>query len=172
MDNKLRNAQFLFEKGADVELGIERHETPLIIATHKSYHNIYDRDDRYDICRLLLENRTSVHFQGPDGGTPLLYALASWGLRVVHLLLAYGAEIRAVNANNATALHFAARNSDVNVIQFVLDQGIVDVNCRADHGFTALHQAAQCGNFSVCEYLLRRGAVVDSKSKELWFFHW
>lgn len=118
------------------------------------------------MCKLLLENGADVDSPGSDGVTPLLCALTFSNLEVINLLLANGANIRAVNANDETALHCAAGNPDVRMVQVVLDQGI-DIDCRDCHGYTALDHAIGCGNFSVCEYLIRRGAVADGKTKEI-----
>ncbi|KAJ1467813.1 hypothetical protein T484DRAFT_1599476, partial [Baffinella frigidus] len=42
---------------------------------------------------------------------------------VVKLLVYYGADIHALNNENETALHLAAKAADPDVVRFLLDQG-------------------------------------------------
>lgn len=47
-----------------------------------------------------------------------------------------------------TALHYAARNGNVEICKVLLDEGKVDVNAVTKAGATALHRAAMMGKCS------------------------
>lgn len=76
----------------------------------------------FDILEMLLENWDCCNVDLNDGSTPLLWALKNSGLQIMNLLLDNGADHAARDWNRKGTLHYAIRNSDVNVVPFVLDK--------------------------------------------------
>lgn len=60
-----------------------------------------------------------------------------------------------------TCLHYAARNSHVDICKYLLAQAVVDVNLKTNScQSTPLHRAAYVGSSRIVEMLLERGARV------------
>ena len=62
-----------------------------------------------------------------------------------------------------TALHVAAINGHMNIVEILLDRGI-DINSKDSIGETALHLAAANGHMNIVEILLDRGIDISSNS--------
>eukprot|EP01156_Anaeramoeba_ignava_P021525 Anaeramoba_ignava/c19208_g1_i1.p1 GENE.c19208_g1_i1~~c19208_g1_i1.p1 ORF type:complete len:300 (-),score=117.74 c19208_g1_i1:1206-2105(-) len=69
-------------------------------------------------------------------------------------------ETKATNGQNA--LHIAAQTSRLQVLKFLIRQGI-DINTLSDNHRTALHFAAARGNIDCCRELLEQGIDVNLK---------
>jgi len=81
---------------------------------------------------------------------------------MIQLLLAHGADVRAVAMQGVPLLTAAAGSGDRRVVQLLLDRG-ADVNATADQGGTALSAAAYGGHLEVVLLLLDRGADVNRR---------
>ena len=81
------------------------------------------------------------------------------------LLINRGAEINSQDNRGATPLIIAAQNNSKDVVEFLLDQPRIDVNC-AFCGNTALMFAANNCNAHVVKQLLRKKAKFDIKNKD------
>ncbi|TPX58543.1 hypothetical protein SpCBS45565_g07958 [Spizellomyces sp. 'palustris'] len=69
--------------------------------------------------------------------------------------------------NGNTALHMAAANGEIEVLQYLLPQLTVgDVNIGNSDGSTALHWAALNGKLDCVELLLSCGAVATIKNEQ------
>ena len=69
-----------------------------------------------------------------------------------------------------TALHLAAQAGKVETVQYLVEQGKVDLNCRDDGGWTAMVWGAEHRHLEVVKYLLAAGAdpnVRDNVSASL-----
>lgn len=116
----------------------------------------------HDILKLILEEWTN---RGADynliryhaDATTLLHALQFASLACIKLLLEHGADITALDRRGNTALHYAARNPQEDVIRFILDLGF-DIDLGNYNGCSALYQAVSSRNVEACELLLKHGA--------------
>ena len=71
-----------------------------------------------------------------------------------------------------TALHWAAKKGNMNIVEILLDRGI-EINSKTNDGETALHIAASSGNMNIVEILLDRGIDINSKDNDGWTaLHW
>lgn len=152
----LRLVKLLLDHGADASHKRDNGESPLFAAL------LIEKDECYDLCKLLLEKNADCNSRIYDT-TPFLRALSCQSLKVVRLLLDHGADITVVDRIGRTALHYAAMNLRVDVLDFVLDQGIY-VECGDNQDLSALFWAAEYDNYEGCELLLRRGAMVNRRS--------
>ena len=70
-------------------------------------------------------------------------------------------------ANQENEFMKAVSNGDLRLMnRMVLEQDFTSLNCQDQNGLTPLHHAAIWGIFEVVEFLLRKGASVDSKDKK------
>ena len=84
----------------------------------------------------------------PGGMTPLQYAARDGRLETVKILLASGADINAVEANNITPLITAISNNHPEVATYLIEQG-ADVKKVDWYGRTALFTAVETRNMDV-----------------------
>ena len=68
--------------------------------------------------------------------------------------------VHSVDENGRTALHWACRVDELDIITFLIDQHS-DVNKADQNGVVPLHSAAARGNVKACEMLLNNKAQID-----------
>jgi ankyrin repeat protein len=115
--------------------------------------------------RLLVEKGADVNVKSKQGKTPLLVAADHSGAEpIVRLLLAKGADAKAVDGFMNTSLSVAAQADDTASVRLLIEKG-VDVNARNRAGDTALMYAAANGNLEAVRLLLKAGADVNAVSE-------
>ena len=92
-----------------------------------------------------------------------LAARADGSAPVVRMLIAAGADPKAVDAFKTTTLNAAALGDDIATIRLMVDAG-VDVNAADFAGFTPLINAAANRNLDAVRLLLSKGADVNARS--------
>jgi ankyrin repeat protein len=112
--------------------------------------------DRAAFRTLLRAEPKAANLKGPDGSTPLMYAVLYGDTDSVRLLLEVGADPNARNEAGATALMWAADDADKT--RLLLKAG-ADANARSDDGRTPLLSATGwVGTGEVVSLLLDHGA--------------
>lgn len=162
-------ARLLIEHGADV---LYKNPTDNITPVHLiccvSSNYRASEEDRYEVCKLLVQKGAECNSRDRHGYLQLHFALMNRCLNLVKFLLEHGADITAIDipdrkCTKRTALHWAASNPHVNVIEFLMNQGF-DIKCTDRYGRSLLYHAAAYNNSKVCELLLKHGLDVDSGS--------
>lgn len=101
-----------------------------------------------------------VDAPGPEGLTPLVYAVMTAGVPVMRAVLDAGANVNAATADGITALHVAAY--DLEKTRLLVSRG-ADVNATSKRGATPLLMAAdRPGGLEIVRLLVEKGAKVDS----------
>ena len=117
-----------------------------------------------------------------------MWAAAERHPAVVRVLTEAGAELRARSRHGFTALHFAAREGDIESTRLLLAAGL-DVNIRSDPdasfkgrgpafdamrsgGSTPLLVATVRGNIELARFLLEQGADPNADSAGFTPLHW
>ncbi|XP_045541652.1 histone-lysine N-methyltransferase EHMT1 isoform X1 [Papilio machaon] len=113
-------------------------------------------------CRLLLEEgRALVDARDHGGWTPLVWAAENSHPDVVSLLLEWGADAAARDAEGNGVVHWCALHGDANSLRLLLHaapHAHAHTNAHAD---TPLHVAARQGHYACVVMLLARGARTD-----------
>jgi ankyrin repeat protein len=149
----LETTTFLLDKGADVNTRNSGGATALMWAA----------TDLAKV-RLLVDRGADVNVVANGGRTALfLAAMSNGSAEIVKLLLAKGANARAVDSLKMTALTAATLGDDAGTIRQLIDAG-VDVNASDTHGTTPLMNAAMSGNLEAVKLLLAKGANVNTVS--------
>jgi ankyrin repeat protein len=114
--------------------------------------------------RLLVEGGADVNMATSRGRTALLLAAMSEpSADIVRVLLAAGANPKAIDAFQTTTLNAAAFGNDTETIRILLDSG-VGVEGPDFAGFTPLINASSNGNLEAVRLLLAKGANVNAVS--------
>ena len=118
------------------------------------YHAIRAND--LTQLRTLISNKANIDIKDRHGATPLMYAAAVGSVDAVKALLAAGADVKARNAFDATALMWGITNPEK--VRLLVDAG-ADVNARSKQGMTALLIAASNGgSIDTIRLLVSKGA--------------
>jgi ankyrin repeat protein len=131
------------------------------------------------ICAATLLAFSSVHAaagdpaapgaatdaRGPDGSTPLQWAVYRNDIAEVKRLLKAGAKVDEANDYGATPMQMAAATGNTQILTLLLGAG-ADVDSPNAEGQTALMEVARTGNVEAARLLLGHGATVDAR--EVW----
>jgi ankyrin repeat protein len=105
--------------------------------------------------------------RGPDGSTPLQWAVYRNDAAEVKRLLKSGAKVEEANAYGATPMQMAAATGNTPILELLLRAG-ADVDSTNAEGQTALMAVARTGNLEAAKLLLRHGATVDARENWGW----
>ncbi|KAM3518761.1 hypothetical protein MY4038_010002, partial [Beauveria bassiana] len=108
------------------------------------------------LLNFLPRAGSSIAVRGRAGATPLHMAAQNGHVKIVSLLLEFGANVSAVDDDGETRLHVAASHgSGPDTLQILLRAG-ADINALSRDGQTPLLKAD--GYTESVEYLLKEGA--------------
>ena len=114
--------------------------------------------------RLLVDHGADVNIASKAGHTALLLAaMSDNSAEIVRLLIAKGADLKAVDSLKKTALIAASEGNDTGTIEMLIDAGL-GVNAADILGFTPLMNAAGNNNLTAVKMLLAKGANVNAIS--------
>ena len=171
----------LLLQGIDMELKLgplamkkacERgHSSVVELVLRLQQHDIVDLDaclfiaaerGHDNISRLLISAGASVNATTQDRDTPLILAARQGFEETVLQLLKEGADIHTKN-KEFTALHEAANNGHLTVVQKLLRVSSCDIDSSAS-SITPLHLAAQNGHHTIVKELINKGANTEACS--------
>uniref|UniRef100_A0A8C5BYZ4 Poly [ADP-ribose] polymerase n=1 Tax=Gadus morhua TaxID=8049 RepID=A0A8C5BYZ4_GADMO len=175
----LEVAQRLVRRGAAVDSPDLWRFTPLHEAAAKG---------KYDICKLLLQHGADPSRKNRDGNSPLdlvregdtdiqdllrgdaaLLDAAKKGClgRVRRICSPANVNCRDAQGRHSTPLHLAAGYNNMEVAEFLLQQG-AEVNAQDRGGLIPLHNAASYGHVDVAALLIKYDACVNATDR--WCF--
>ncbi|KAL5021726.1 hypothetical protein ScPMuIL_000881 [Solemya velum] len=165
--------ELLIKHGACVNVADLWKFTPLHEAAAKG---------KFEICKLLLTNGADANKKNRDGNTPLdlvkegdqdvadllrgdaalLEASKKGNLaRVQKLSTAENINCRDTFGRNSTPLHLAAGYNNVEVAEFLLENG-ADVNAQDKGGLIPLHNASSYGHVEIAALLIKCNTCVNA----------
>lgn len=151
--NNLTRLKKMYEAGArpqDIGRGVE---TPAHVAAGWG---------RLDILEWLHEIGCDMDAKDKRGLTPLYEALRSYELQIAELLLSYGAEVVPLSACESLGYDF---ERDCKICDLLLALG-ADINQSSDVGHTALMNACEYAPKQFVDYLIEKGADVNTWLKD------
>ena len=113
----------------------------------------------------LLENRVDVNAPQVDGMTALHWSVYHDDTEMTKLVIAAGADVRALNRYGVTPLSIACQNGNAQIVELLLDAG-ADPKAKLRGGETALMTAARTGQIGAVKALLARGTDVHAKERK------
>ena len=153
------------ENGVSVLMQAAYHRRAEMVQILRSKKELLDAfeaaalGDEARLDALLSSDPSLAHAWSADGFTALHFTGFFRQPACARLLIAHGADVRAVARNPmaVTPLHSAAASQEIEVARLLLEKG-AEVDARQEGGFTALHAAALHGDEALSELLLSRGA--------------
>ena len=155
---RLDNIQLLIQNGADIQARDSYDSTVLHFAARYSTREVVEF--------MLKLNEISVNAIDNCNRTPLMDA-CFYGGRLDHIkiLIQNGADIKASSGNGSTVLHFASRNSNQEVLEFLLELNKISVNTVDNCNQTPLMDACfDGGRLDNIQLLIQNGADIQASS--------
>lgn len=136
----------LLESGAQVNISMKDHASPLFIAAQNGHRNV---------CVLLINRGAVVDKTRSDGATPLWIAAQMGHDHVCKVLLQNGAQVDALRCDNSTPLFKASHKGYTAVVEQLLkynpNLGLLP------NGESAMHAACLFGQMAVVKQLVAAG---------------
>lgn len=116
--------------------------------------------------RALLAQKADVNAAQGDGMTALHWAALKDDLKMMQMLVAAGANVKAATRiDSITPIVLAAKNGNAEIVEALLKAG-ADPNAATSTGATVLMLAAMSGSTNAAKVLLDRGADVNAKENK------
>ncbi|GFR86628.1 poly [ADP-ribose] polymerase [Elysia marginata] len=168
--------ELLIKHGACVNVADLWKFTPLHEAASKG---------KFEICKILLKHGADPNKKNRDGHTPLdlvkegdqdvadllrgdaaLLEAAKKGnlARVQKLASEENINCRDTQGRNSTPLHLAAGYNNVEVAEFLLENG-ADVNAQDKGGLIPLHNASSYGHVDIAALLIKYNTYVNAQDR-------
>ena len=112
--------------------------------------------------RSLISEKVDVNAPAADSSTALHWAVEANNLEMTDLLIASGANVKAVTRYNITPLSLACSNGNAKIIERLPHRAGADANDISEEGQTALMTASLNGNVDAIKMLLVHGAKVNA----------
>jgi hypothetical protein len=161
-NGKIREMGLLLADGVDVN-GIAAYCGGTALAAAAGYGLIRP-------VHFLIEAGADLNIRDRNDLTPLMSACSlgkSKGSQVALRLIEAGADVKYVRDDEMTALKFAVKRCQPEVIQALIEHG-AEVDGPAGTDQTALMLAARSNNVEALKVLVKNGAMVSLKCKLPW----
>jgi ankyrin repeat protein/serine/threonine protein kinase len=172
LNNRQEVVKLLIEAGADPK-SVDKNQLSMLHVAATHGHGT--------VCRYLVDLYRStgtlkemLESRSNDNDTPALLAAYHNHLEVLRLLVDAGADIRAVDSNEWSMLHAAARQGHGAVCEYLIDRHRANgelqdiLACRNSAGKTTALLAAAWGQLPVLKLLVDTGADVRAMDTDQW----
>ncbi len=119
-----------------------------------------------EVVKFLLEKDAKIDVRDQDGISPLLRAAGKGQLEMVKVLEKY-CDVRLEVCNEKlTALHYAACNGHLGVVEYLVGLNNFNLEAQDIDGLTPLSWAARQGHLHIVKSLHRAGAAIIQKTAD------
>lgn len=155
--------KFLVANGVDISEADAQGTSPLHVAAEEGNTAVMEY--------LILKVKVDPQIHDVDGDTPFHAAARSGKLEAMKFLNKivggrHGALDATPGYNEATAVHLSAMNGHTDVVAYLVNSGVVDINAQDSDGRTALHCACADGAEDVVKLMVQEGARMDIQDND------
>lgn len=185
--NRIPVVKLLIAKGANIDVQSSSGRTPLLEAvingsfevaviliqsgaqldlvdtkgTSVLHHLCFSRDPNLHIIEMVLQHKGNPNITNLKGGTPLMFASTlkkHFSVKLIKLLLEYGADINQTDNHGRAAIHFVVElkttfNFTDNILLFLIKNG-ASVDIIDKNGLTLLDMAMKNSSLPTIKCLL------------------
>uniref|UniRef100_S4RG64 Death-associated protein kinase 1 n=1 Tax=Petromyzon marinus TaxID=7757 RepID=S4RG64_PETMA len=184
----LHTIQFLKDKNCSLDNRDKSEETPLHVAARYGFVDVVQQlckaganpnptdksspsakhcaawHGHTPVAQALCRAGCALNMQNRDGETPLLSAAAR-GHRDIVCLVEHGSQLQLTDKNGWTALHFAVRRRQADIVGYLLTRGGRWADVGDQHGETPLHLASKDGSLPTVRALCLASYSPDVPNK-------
>jgi serine/threonine-protein phosphatase 6 regulatory ankyrin repeat subunit B len=172
---KERAVEALLEAGANYKLMYKKEWTPINSAAYNGYRKIVETLHHYgseytiyvhaalnnlEEVREAIRSGEDLTKSGPNGYTPLNFAVKKECFEVVDFLIKNGADVRQRDNDGYSVIFTAASDGKTKMVKFLMERGAV-INEISTNGASPLYFAAKNGHLSTVKYLIEQGANAE-----------
>jgi len=154
MARQLKVADFLIDKGADVNAKAKNGFTPFL-------HACNGPNQDFDLIQHCLAHGADINLQTPSGQSALQMSASFGNLKIIKLLIDNGADLNARDESLGTVLHKAINFHQQEVARLLIESG-AKLNQKFSYGNTEIHLAALSGSADLIRPLVGHGAAIDA----------
>jgi len=152
--NKVK--QFIEQNPKLLNEGNKLNQTPLLMASFGGHR---------DIVEYLLDKGAKIDLPDVFGATPLHMAVLGEKPDIVQLLIDKGANINAKTKNGKIPMQMAFEKDNTAIVEIFLKQGTPIGSPIDSYGRTLLHEAVIMGKPRVTNFLIDKGAPLETEDK-------
>ncbi|XP_067664250.1 putative ankyrin repeat protein RF_0381 [Haliotis asinina] len=151
----------------------EKEKRPQLLTPNTILVKACTEGDQFGVKLLLSGGLADINTKDQNGKPPVMIAAMNGYENIFHLLGKEGADLTLTDEYHSTILHIACETENLNIVKYILNENIVDINSRDDDDMTPLMTAALWGHADVFCVLVGKGAdlllVTDDKRTMLHF---
>ena len=156
--NSLEFARLLLMHEANPNIKNNNGDTPLMIACKMGKDNF---------IKLFLKFNADINEKNNYGETALHMALLNGNIDIIRLLITDKVDLSSLTYSNRSITHYAVKSGKIAVLKFILEKTNSSINETDGLGNTLLHYACQISNYDIVNYLIKLGACVHIRNKQL-----
>ncbi|XP_065832896.1 uncharacterized protein [Oscarella lobularis] len=157
-NNRLGVAEFLIEKGANINARNKFGETPFLVASGRRNVNM---------VYVLLEAGCDIYAKNNRGNGPLAVAIENRLVNMIKLLVnGFGMDVNETHDKGYTSLHLATNLNNVDIVKFLIIDSGANIEAKDQWNRTPFLIAVCHGYNTLVELLASRGCNVKATNSE------
>ena len=116
--------------------------------------------------KTMNDLKAWVNIKADNGFTALHYAAFRGNIKVIKLLISYGADLNIKNDNGLNVMHLASQGNQTSAIVYFFEYHGFQLDCTDYANSTPLHWASYSGSCEAFDYLISQGVDLNAIDKD------